>query len=152
DAAAIADKQGNSERANAARASAAELEGKLAWVTIDARAALGVATAKLTIDAIEQPRAGFADGKLTIPIDSGPHVVEVAAVDYHPYKHTIDIQDGEKQQLAVPALVEDPTRRLALAKRIAEERRIARTRKRVALGLGAGGVAALGTAGALALL
>src|SRR3954470_2586769 len=36
--AAIAERQGNSERAAAARASAAELEPKLAWLTIDASA------------------------------------------------------------------------------------------------------------------
>jgi hypothetical protein len=149
DSAAIAEKQGNGERAAAARASAAELEPKLAWVTIDASAALKTSDVKITIDGVARPPGAFGG---PIPVDAGQHLIAATAVERHSWTRTIDIQDGEKQQLAIPALVEDPSRRLALAKRLAEERRIARTRKRVALGLTAAGGVSLGVATGLALL
>ena len=44
---------------------------------------------------------------------------QATATDYTPWNHTIDIADTEKQQLAIPVLVEDPTRRLLLEARLA---------------------------------
>jgi len=149
DAAVMAERQGNAERAQASREQAAELFPKLAYVTIDARAIVKVPGVKVTIDGNEYASNALGD---PIPIDAGQHLLEATALDHQPWKHTIDILDGEKQQTAISALVEDPTRRLALQKRVDDERRVARNRKRIALGLTGGGVVSLGVATTLAIM
>ena len=149
DSADIAARQGNADRAATARAAAAELLPKLAYVTIDASALAGVPKVKVTIDGTEFELKGLGS---PIPVDSGQHLVEATANDYTPWKHTIDIQDTEKQQLAIPKLVEDPTRRLLLEARLRDEQQIAHRRKRIALALTAGGGGALVVATTLGVL
>jgi tetratricopeptide (TPR) repeat protein len=147
DAASLAEKQGNADRAAAARALADGLKPKLAWLTIDATA---VTRAEVSIDGVVQPPDSLGSA---IPVDAGPHVLEATALDHKPWQHTIDIQDGEKQQVTIPALVVDPTRRLALEKRVADERRIVRRRKLMAytfIGAGAASLAVASTLGVLA--
>lgn len=149
DAAAIADRQGNGERAAAARQSAAELEPRLAHVTVDATALAVIADARVTIDGVEQPRAALGT---ELPIDAGPHVIEATAVDRKPWKHSFDILDGERQKVVVDALVEDPTRRIVLEQRLADEQRVAHRRRVIAYSLLGSGGAAVGTAVVLGLL
>ena len=143
DSAAIADRQGHAERAQAAREKAAELEPKLARVTIDATAVTKTPGIKITIDGAEQPMAAMGS---ELPIDAGPHVLKAFAEDYKPWQTTIDIQDGERQKIAIAALVGDPTRRQMIEQRVAEERAIARRRKLIAYGLLGGGGISLGVA------
>jgi hypothetical protein len=149
DSAVIAEKQGNTERAAAARASAAELEPKLAWLTIDATAVAKTPKLKITIDGVEYPREALGS---RIPVDAGQHLLEATAIDYKSWNQTIDITDTEKQHATIPQLVEDPTRRLAIEKRLADERRVARRRKQIAFGLGIGGGVSLGVATTLTLM
>jgi hypothetical protein len=148
DAAAIAERQGFGERAAAARDKATELEPKLARVTIDAAAILAVTGAVVTVDGIEQPRAALGT---PLPIDAGPHVIEVTATDHKPWKSSIDIEDAERILIVVEPLVADPTRRLLIEQRMADELRIAQRRQLIAYGLLAGGGASVGVAVTLGL-
>lgn len=149
DAADIAARQGNADRAAAARASAAELVPKLAYVTLDASAITSVPKVKITIDGVEYDVKALGTA---IPIDSGQHLVEATAIDYKPWKATIDIQDTEKQQIPIPKLEPDPTRRLLIEARLRDERRVAQRRKRIAFGLTAGGGVAVVVASTLGVL
>jgi tetratricopeptide (TPR) repeat protein len=149
DAAAIADRQGNAERANASREKAAELEPKLARVTIDASAVRTVHGLVVTVDDIEQPKAAL-DAEL--PIDEGPHVITASAEDYKPWKTTIEIQDGERKRIVIEPLASDPTRRLLIEQRLADERRVADRRKHIAYGLLGTGAVGLGISVTLGLL
>jgi hypothetical protein len=149
DAAAIADRQGNAERANAARDKAAELEPKLARVTIDAGAVRTIPGLEVTLDGTVQPQAALG---AELPIDSGPHVIEATAEDYEPWKATLDIEDGDRQTVVVKPLVPDPTRRQMFEQRVADERRVAHRRKQIAYGLIGGGGVSLGVAITLGIL
>jgi hypothetical protein len=149
DAAAIADRQGNGERAAAARQSAAELEPKLAHVTIDATAIAAIADARVTIDGVEQPRGALGT---ELPIDAGPHVIEATAVDRKPWKSSFDILDGERHRIVVEALTEDPTRRLLIEQRLADEHRVAHRRRVIVYSLLGTGAASVGTAVVLGLV
>ena len=148
DSAAIAERQGNAERAAVARQSAKDLEPKLAWLTLDARAALTTPGVTITIDGSELPVAALGS---PIPVDSGPHVLAATAFDYKRWQQTIEIDDAEKQAVTIPALVEDPTRRLALEARQREIDKLVRRRKTIAYSLTGGGVAALGVAAGFGL-
>jgi hypothetical protein len=149
DSAAIADRQGNAERANAAREKAAELEPKLARVTIDASAVRATPGIEVTLDGTVQPQAALGT---ELPIDSGPHVIEATAEDYAPWKATLDIEDGDRQNVVVKPLVPDPTRRLMFEQRVADERRVAHRRTQIAVGLIGGGGVGVGVAITLGLL
>ncbi len=149
DAAAIAERQGYGERAAAARQSAAELEPRLAHVTIDASALASIADARVTIDGIEQPRGALGT---ELPIDAGPHVIEATALDHKPWKSSFDILDGERHEIVVDALAPDPTRRLVIEQRLADERRVAQRRRVIAYSLVGTGGAAVGTAVVLGLV
>lgn len=149
DSAAIAERQGFVERATAAREKATELEPKLARVTIDTSAVRTLPGVRVTIDGTEQPRAALGS---ELPIDAGPHVFEATAQDHKAWTTTVDIEDGERQTVVVEPLVSDPTRRLLIEQRVADERQIARRRKLIAYGLLAGGGAGVGVSVTLALL
>lgn len=149
DSAAIADRQGHGERATAAREKAAELEPRLARLTIDASAVRNVPGVKVMLDDIEQPSAALGT---ELPIDDGPHLITTAAEDYKPWKATIDIQNGQRTRIVVEPLVADPTRRLLIDQRVADERRVAHRRQQVAYGLIGGGAVGLGVAVTLGLL
>jgi hypothetical protein len=149
DSAAIADRSGNAQRAEVARAKAAELEPRLARVTIDASAAAGIPGIEIVVDGVVQP-----DGALgrPFPVDAGQHLIEARAVDHRPWKTTIDIEDGEQQQVVVEKLAEDPTQRLAAEKRLRDHRARVRRRKILAFSIGGGGVVAVGVATTLGLV
>lgn len=149
DSAAVAERQGFVERATAAREKAAELEPKLARVTIDTSAVGTLPSFRVTIDGSEQPRAALGS---ELPIDAGPHVIEATAQDHKPWKTTLDIADGERQTIVVEPLVSDPTRRLLIEQRVADDREIARRRRLIAYGLLGGGGAGVGVAVTLGLL
>jgi serine/threonine-protein kinase len=146
DSAAIADRQGNAERAQAARDKATELEPRLAKLTVEVANTPGL---KVTIDGTERPAESFGT---ELPIDAGVHTVEAIAVDHKPWHGTVDIQDGEKQKLAIPALAEDLTRKHLIEERVREEESIAHRRKLLAYGLFGGGAVSLGVTLTLGLL
>jgi tetratricopeptide (TPR) repeat protein len=143
DSAAIAERQGNAERAQAARDKAAELEPKLAKLAIDITAVAKVDGIEITIDGVAQPRAAL---DTPLPIDGGPHVVAADALGWKRWQTTIDIADGEKQRTAVPALVADPAE-LEAAKGGGGFKRLP-PRKLAGLGLAGGGAITLGVAAA----
>lgn len=149
DSAAIADRQGNAERATASREKAAELEPKLARLTIDASAVRTVPGMKVTVDDTEQPPAALG---AELPIDEGPHVITATAEDYKPWKATIEIQDGERKRIVVEPLLPDPTRRLLIEQRLADDRRVAHRRKQIAYGLLGTGAVGIGVSVTLGLL
>ncbi len=149
DSAAIAARQGHAERAQAARDKATELEPRLAKVQIDASAVRETPGIAIKLDGAAYPLAAMGN---ELPIDAGPHVLEATADDFKPWKTTIDVQDGERQSVVIAALEPDPSRRLMIEARLADERRVAGRRKGIAVGLmGAGGVG-IGTAVTLGLL
>jgi tetratricopeptide (TPR) repeat protein len=149
DSAAIADRTGNGERAAAAREKAAELEPRLARLTIDATAVHDIPGITVMIDGIAQPQAALGS---ELPIDAGPHVIEATAVDYTSWKTTTDLEDGDRRKVVVESLVADPTRRLLLERHVADEQRAGHRRTLIAVGLiGSGGVA-VGAAVTLGLL
>ena len=149
DAATLAERQGHSERAQASREKASELEPKLAHVTIDATAVAKVPGIEILIDGTVQPAGALGS---SIPIDAGPHVIIARAHDHKPWETTIDIQDGEKQRTTVPKLVEDHSTRLAEEARVAAVRQTIRRRKLLAYGLGAAGGVSLGVAVTLGIM
>ena len=139
----MAERQGNGERAQASREKAAELEPKLAKLTIDGTAVAKVSGVEILIDGTVQPPGALGSA---IPIDAGQHIILARAADHKPWQTTIDIEDGEKQKAAVPKLVEDHSTRLAEEARVAAVRSTIRRRKLLAYGLGAGGAVSLGVA------
>jgi len=145
DSAAIAERQGHAERAQAAREKAAELEPKLAKLAIDTSAAKAIKDLEVSIDGVVQPAAALDQA---LPIDGGPHVIAADARGFKKWQTTIDILDGEKQQTAVPALVADPKE---LEAPIASERSMSRGRK-IALGVTGAGVATLAVSGVFGIL
>ena len=148
DSAAIADRSGNPQRADIARAKAAELEPRLARVTIDDAAVHGVTGAVIVVDGVVQPAAALGH---KFPIDSGQHQIEARATDYRPWTTTVDIENGEEQTVVVEALVPDPTQRLAAEARQRAHHRTVRRRKLLALGLAGGGGIAVGVAAVFAM-
>ena len=139
DSAAIAERQGNAERAQAARAKAAELEPKLARLAIVGK----IDGVEITIDGVAQPRAAL---DTPLPIDGGPHVIAADGVGWKRWQTTIDIADGEQQRTVVPALVADPAE-LEAAKGGGGFKKLP-PRKLAGLGLAGGGAITLGVAAA----
>ncbi|HUQ00926.1 MAG TPA: PEGA domain-containing protein [Kofleriaceae bacterium] len=91
---------GDRERLLIARAKRAELEPRLAYLTIvaaSARADLVVRRDDSTLsgDVLDEPA----------PIDAGVHRITVSAPGYEPWTTDVEIADGERQRITVPALV-----------------------------------------------
>jgi hypothetical protein len=149
DAATLAARQGNAERAQASREKAAELEPKLAHLTIDASAVAKVSGIEILIDGTVQPAGALGS---SIPVDAGQHLILARAADHKSWQTTIDIEDGEKQRTTVPKLVEDHSARLAEEARVGAVRSTIRRRKLLAYGLGAAGGVSLGVAVTLGLM
>ena len=145
DSAAIAERQGHTERAQAARDKANELEPKLAKLAIDTKASSAVKGLEVSIDGVVQPGAALDQ---PLPIDGGPHVIAADARGYAKWETTVDIVDGEQQQTSVPMLVADPKELEAPG---AAEQSMSRGRK-IALGVTGGGVATLAVAGVFGML
>lgn len=139
DVAAMAEREGAMDRARFARERIAELEPKLARLTIDVTAIASAPNVVMTIDGVRYPLNAFATA---IPFDAGEHVVEVMATERHAWKHEINIKNGDTPKVAIPALVEDPTRRLAVEARREKQRRKS-SRLRIA-GLATAGVGVIG--------
>jgi serine/threonine-protein kinase len=147
DAAAIADRQGFGERAQAARDKATELEPRLARLTID----VGTARSKIrdlaiTVDGTNLPVPALGEA---LPMDSGPHAVVVDARGYAAWHATVDIVDGESSRLDVPMLVADPHE---LEVNAEHPERLMSHRRKVAIGIGAAGGAMLGVAAGFAIV
>lgn len=105
DSAAIADRQGNAERAQVARTKAEELRPKLAELSIDASAIASIKGAEVAIDGVVQPKEAL---NTPLPLDGGPHVITADGLGWKKWEATLDIADGEKHRTVVPGLVEDP--------------------------------------------
>ena len=98
DSAVLADRTGNPERAAIARAKAAELEPRLARLTIEAPADAAVS---ITHNGSRVPPAALATA---VPIDAGRHVVVATAAGRQSWTTTIQIADGERSTVAIPEL------------------------------------------------
>ena len=148
DAATLARRQGNAERAEASREQAAALEPRLARITIVAPSH-AYPDLRITIDGTVQPAGALGTA---VPVDAGPHVVTARAFEHHPWKATLDIADGERQRIVVPALVVDHAGRRAEQARRDAIRTTVRRRTLLAYGLGAGGGLTLGVAATFGIL
>jgi tetratricopeptide (TPR) repeat protein len=98
-----AETAGDRERLNIARAKRAELEPRLAYLTIagnDAPADLVVRRDDSTLprDVLDDP----------VPIDAGVHRLTVSAPGFEPWTTQVEIADGERQRISFPALVALP--------------------------------------------
>lgn len=101
--AALADREGKKERADAARARVKELEPKLARLTItvaaDASAIPGLVVKR---DGTDVGQASFGTA---LPVDRGEHTVEASAPGKSPFSQKVTVQDGATLSVTVPALV-----------------------------------------------
>lgn len=101
--AALADREGKKERADAARARVKELEPKLARLTItvaaDASAVPGLVVKR---DGTDVGQASFGTA---LPVDRGEHTVEASAPGKSPFSQKVTVQDGTTLSVTVPALV-----------------------------------------------
>jgi hypothetical protein len=98
-----AETAGDRERLNIARAKRAELEPRLAYLTIVARDAPADLVVRrddstLTRDVLDDP----------VPIDAGVHRLTVSAPGFEPWTTEVEIADGERQRISFPALVALP--------------------------------------------
>lgn len=100
--AALADREGKKERADAARTRVKELEPKLARLTItvaaDAAAIPGLIVKR---DGTDVGQASFGTA---LPVDRGDHTVEASAPGKSPFSQKFTVQDGATLSVTVPAL------------------------------------------------
>lgn len=146
----LAKKSGDAKRRDYAQSQAAALEPRLA---------------KLTISAPVNPPAGLAvtrDGTQIEPgalgialyVDAGTHEITASAPGFEPFAQTIAIVDGKVESIVLPSLAAKPAPVMVTdspkpvpqhdVKPAEPTGPPSRTRKYVALGVGAAGVAALG--------
>lgn len=146
----LAKKAGDTKRRDYAQAQAAALEPRLA---------------KLTISALAKPPVGLVvtrDGTQIEPgalgialyIDAGKHEITAAAPGFEALAQTVTVVDGKSETLAIPTLTPKPVppggtdRPKSVIEHQVEPAEPAaapsRTRKYVALGSGAAGLAAVG--------
>lgn len=146
----LAKKTGDTKRRDYAQSQAAALEPRLA---------------KLTISAPAKPPAGLVvtrDGTQIEPgalgialyIDAGSHKITASAPGFEAFAQTVTIVDGKTETLVIPPLIAKPIGSVATdSSRPAVEHQVepaepaalpSRTRKYVAIGVGAAGVAAVG--------
>lgn len=143
----LAKRAGDAKRGDFAQKQAAALEPRLP---------------RLTISAPKQPPAGLIvtrDGArldagalgVALYVDPGPHEVRASAPGFEAVTRTVTLVEGKAETLAIPDLTAVPVSvteppgpvkgRVAGPEPVLE---ISRTRKYVAMGIGAGGVVAIG--------
>ena len=100
DAAALAERSGNKERAAIASARAADLEPRLARLRID-RPARPLDGLMISRDGARVPDAALGT---PMPVDAGTYTLVAEAPDHQRWTRTITIRDGERQTVAIPSL------------------------------------------------
>jgi hypothetical protein len=103
DAATLAQRAGQSEREEVARARAAELEPTLPHVVIDADPKSGAV-------ALDDQPIGPAAYRTPIPVDPGPHVLRATATGMTPFEQSFSVAQAASTTLKVPALEPVPAR------------------------------------------
>jgi hypothetical protein len=100
DAAALAERSGNKERAAIASARAADLEARLARLKVD-RPARPLEGVVITRDGARVPDAALGT---PMPVDAGTYTLVAEAPDHQRWTRTITIRDGERKSVAIPSL------------------------------------------------
>jgi hypothetical protein len=101
EAAVLAERSGNPERATIARAKADELEPRLARLRIDASTAPGEHPPIVTRNGEPVPDAALGTA---VPVDAGSHVVVAIAPGHRRWTATVDVRDGERRIVSIPPL------------------------------------------------
>lgn len=100
EASALAERQGNADRAKAASAAAAALEPRLPRLTIMAPAdAIPELVIERGGDALTSTTLGTA-----IYVDPGEHEITATAPGFQPFSHTVEIAEGESLMVEIPTL------------------------------------------------
>ncbi|MBS2015741.1 MAG: hypothetical protein JST00_22835 [Deltaproteobacteria bacterium] len=149
--AALADREGKKERADAARKRAAELEPKLARLTISvAPEAAGLEGLVVKRDGVALGAASFGTA---FPVDRGEHSIEATAPGHTPFVRRVSAEDGARLVVAVPGLTADtsPAARNAGEDPAAATSGTLKTVGWVAVAAGGGGIVAGGIVGLLAI-
>lgn len=94
-----AEAAGDRDRLAIARAKRAELQPRLAYLTIVAPGA--VAELEVRRDGSRLPAETLGE---PIPIDAGAHQIEVSAAGYRDWTTRIEIADGSRRRIEIPAL------------------------------------------------
>ncbi len=103
EALAIAEREGQAERAEFAREHMASLEPRLSRIVLVVPADVDRATPTIRRDGSEVARPAWGRA---IPIDPGPHTIEVAAPGFQTWTATVTVpSDGSRTEVVVPALV-----------------------------------------------
>ncbi len=101
DAAVLAERSGNQERAVIASATAAELEPRLARLELDPPAASGLDGLVVTRNGARVPDAALGT---PIPVDAGTHTLVATAPGHQRWTRTIEVRDGQRSSVAIPPL------------------------------------------------
>jgi hypothetical protein len=104
DAAVLAERSGNHERAAIASAKAADLEPRLARLRID-RPAGALEGLVITRNDSRVPDAALGR---PMPVDAGTYTLAATAPGHQAWSQTITIRDGERRTIAVPPLESPP--------------------------------------------
>lgn len=105
EAASSARDAGQTDREQLARGKAAELEGKLARLTIDVPEEARVPGLVIRRDGEELTSAIWGT---PLPVDAGTRKIEASAEGYLPYSTEVSVTDGTAQNVAIPKLEVDP--------------------------------------------
>jgi hypothetical protein len=103
------------------------------------------------VDGLVVTRDGVAVDDSTfgvgIPVDPGPRVIEAKAPGYQTWSTTVEAKELDTAEVEVPTLTALPPQDLGLGDKTPVETPVAApsSRKKIGLGVGAGGVALLGT-------
>lgn len=102
----MAQLKGDSDRAEAGRKLAAELEPKLSKLTVTNAAAVpGLVVSRTRKDDDERVEIGSGAMGIAIDVDPGQYVIEASAPGYKPYKADVTVgPNADKQSVALPAL------------------------------------------------
>lgn len=106
----MAQLKGDSERAEAGRKLASELEPKLSKLTVTSAPAVpGLVVARTRKDDGERVEIGSGAMGIALDVDPGQYVIEASAPGYKAYKADVTIgPNADKQSVALPALEKGP--------------------------------------------
>lgn len=154
EAAAMASREGQSDREAVARQRAAMLEPRLAKLTIRAPSPAEGVTIKRDGEAVDATMLGVA-----IPVDPGAHVVEVTAPGKAPWSTTVQAAQGTSVAVVVPVLQDASSGAAAPSQGSTEAvsasdqtTEAGATRRIIGLAVGGAGVVSLAVGGVFAVL
>jgi len=145
DAAVLAERSDNPERAAFASAKAADLEPRLARLEIHRTGASGIDGLVVTRNGARVPEAAL--GTL-IPVDAGTHTLVATAPGHRRWTRTIAVRDGQRSSVAVPPL---ERQQIFVEKRPAPRPRRRPVQKWIGLAVAGLGGAALAAGGGFGL-